>query len=585
MSEPVERRLSALLSADVAGYSQLIASDEVGTVRTLTAYREEMAVLANQHKGRVVDSPGDNVLMEFPSATDAVEAAVEMQRVIGERNRSLEADRRLEFRMGVHLGEVLVEGDRIYGDGVNIAARIEGLADPGGVSVSEIIRSQVVNKVDADFIDQGEHELKNIDAPVRVWALGIEKAGKASMASDRPDTDTNAAWIAVLPFENLGGNEEDDYFADGLTEDVITALSAFRTLRVIARTASFNYKETTASIPKIASQLGVRFVLEGSVRRAGSRLRVTAQLIEAADLHHIWADRYDAEIEDIFDIQDRITEGIVVAIDPAIRTAESVRLGRLRPENVDAWGHVQRGWTEFYVYKPESNREARSHFTEAVRLDPNYAQAHSGLALTHAFDAFLLWVDDPNRSLELAHESAKMGSQLDPTDAMGWAALGFVSWRLGRLERAAQLTDKAIELNPSLAISYAVAAAAHTYGGDPEKGVAMSDRLLALAPNDPSATWFWGGRAIANFLASNPEAAIDDARAAIRTRFGYLFGRALVAASLVDLGRLDEAKAEMEAILDIAPDFDSHRFDGYTFRFEKDRQHLIENLKTAGMES
>ncbi|MDX1469077.1 MAG: tetratricopeptide repeat protein [Acidimicrobiia bacterium] len=582
MPESVERRLSALVSADVAGYSKLMAQDEVGTVRTLTAYREEMGVLTKQHGGRVVDSPGDNILMEFPSATDAVEAAIEMQRVIAARNESLPDERRLRFRMGLHLGEVLVEDDRIYGDGVNIAARIEAVAAPGGVAMSDSVYSQVVNKVDAEYRDMGDYELKNIDRSIRIHQLEVQGTDRQTPPT-KPEADRNAAWIVVLPFENLGGDPSDDFLADGLTEDIITLLSAFRSLRVIARTASFQYKGSRSPIPQIADELGVRFVLEGSVRRAGERIRVTAQLIEAEDQHHIWADKYEADVAEIFNVQDRITEGIVAAIDPAIRTAETLRASRMRPENIDAWGHVQRGWSAGNRYRREAVEEAKSHFRRALEIDPDYADAHTGLATCHVLDAFLLWTDDPAASLDLAYQEAKRATELDPRDAYALAVLAFVNTRMGRLGTAAELGERAIELNPSHALANAFAGNAHVYNGDPERGAELFDRAFALAPRDPAANWFLGGRGLARFLAGEPELALEDARAAIKVRYGYLFGRALIAASLIDMGRAEEAEAQMAEILEMWPDFDSHRFDGYHFRKPEHRSHFIDNLLTAGM--
>ncbi len=581
MSQPVERRLSALVSADVVGYSQLIAANEIGTVRTLTAYREEIGVLASQHNGRVVDSPGDNILIEFPSATEAVEAAIAIQRVIAARNVALPEGRRLEFRIGVHMGEVLVEGGRIYGNGVNVAARIESVADPGGVSMSETVFTQVVNKVDVDFMELGDYELKNIDRPVRLYSVIL--GSKPAAPPEKPESDRNAAWIAVLPFDNLSGDPSDDYFADGLTEDIITALSAYRTLRVVSRTASFQYKESSASIPDIASELGVRFVLEGSVRRAGDRMRVVAQLIEAADQHHIWAERYDAAIDDLFDVQDRLTEGIVTAIDPAIRISEVERRARVRPENLDAWGLAQRGWTELWKYRPEANKLAREYFEKALELDTRYANARAGLASSHLLDAFLLWSGDPPASLDLAYREAKKAIDLDPRDAMAYGTLALVNTRLGRLQAGVEAGERAIELNPSHALANSIAGNAHMYNGDPERAIGLFDRAFALAPRDPGANWFVGGRSLAKFLAGDPESALEDARAAVKIRYGYQFGRALIVATLIDLGRTDEAGAAMAEILELWPDFDSHRFDGYHFANPEHRAHLIDNLLAAGM--
>ncbi len=286
-SGPVERKLVAIVSADVAGYSRLISLDEVATVRTLTSYRETMSELVVQHRGRVVDNPGDNALIEFPSATDAVRCAIEIQGAITERNQDVPADRRMEFRIGVHLGEVMAEGDRIYEEGVNVAARLEAMAPVGGVCVSKTIRDQVVSKIDATFTDLGEQTLKHISEPVHAYRIDMDTDTPTHVPPVESTDDARAAWIAVLPFDNLSEDPDQDYFADGIAEDVITRLSAFRSLRVIARTSSLRYRGTDAGIPDIAEELGVRFVLEGSVRRVGDRVRVTAQLIEAADQHHV----------------------------------------------------------------------------------------------------------------------------------------------------------------------------------------------------------------------------------------------------------------------------------------------------------
>ncbi|MBW1686872.1 MAG: adenylate/guanylate cyclase domain-containing protein, partial [Deltaproteobacteria bacterium] len=383
-SDGIERRLAAILCVDAVGYSRLMAEDEVATVRTLEAYREEMAALVRQHHGRVVDSPGDNLLAEFPSATEAVGCAVELQRVFEARNRARPAERRMAFRMGVHLGEVMAEGERIYGDGVNIAARLEGLAEPGGICISGAVHEQVESKLEAGFQDLGQQSLKNIPKPVRafrvdtgseagtpqsvprsgrrallaagvllllvvaglqVWRLERGRSGAPEAAApEAPLSDeeltvpgfSGAPAIAVLAFDNLSGDPEQEYFADGIAEDLITRLSGWRWFPVIARNSSFTYKGQAVDVKQVSRELGVRYLVEGSVRKWGDRVRISAQLIDATSGHHLWAETYDRELRDIFALQDEITLAVVSAIRPELHRAERGRTLRKRPQNLDA---------------------------------------------------------------------------------------------------------------------------------------------------------------------------------------------------------------------------------------------------------
>lgn len=584
-SEPVHRRLAAIVSADVVGYSRLMAADEVGTVRTLTAYRDVMTGIVESHRGRVVDSPGDNMLLEFASATDAVEAVLAMQAAIGERSSGLADERGMVFRMGVHLGEVMVEGERIYGDGVNVAARIEAMAEPGGICVSKTVRDQVANKVEAVFTDLGEHNLKNIPEPVHTYQVGESEWSPAGTAGPAVSTDhARVAWIAVLPFDNLGGDPDQDYFAAGIAEDVITGLAAFRSLRVIARTSSFRYKDSDKSIPEIAEELGVRFVLEGSVRRGGDRVRVSAQLIEAPNRHHIWAERYDADLTGIFEVQDQITQGIVVAIDPAIRTAETDRALRTRPDSLQAWDHVQRGWFEHFRYKKAANEEARRQFQKAIDLDPRYAQAHAGLSWAHALDVWVRWSDDEPRSQRIAYEEAQTAITLDPRDAICHLSLALASYTMGRLETLRKTADEALSLNPSLAAAHMMAAVGRVHGDDPEAGIHFLNQAIELSPRDPLIFFFYGARAIGHFVLRDHDRAIEDARTAFGIRYGYLMGRVILTSCLVELGQIGQAREELATIFEIAPGFTSDRLNLYAFDDPADKQRIIDALHVAGLE-
>ena len=347
--EATERKLAAVLSADVVGYSRLMAEDEAATIRTLTDYREEISVLVRQHRGRVVDAPGDNLLAEFPSALDAVSCATEIQRVVAARNVALPAERRMQFRVGVHLGDVAIEGDRIYGEGVNIAARLEGLAEPDGICISGTVHEQVRNRLDLAYEDLGEKSVKNIREPLRVYGIRLlsEPTAPPEALSGMDELTvpgfSGRPAIAVLPLENMSGDPEQEYFADGIAEDLITRLSVWREFPVIARNSSFTYKGKAVDVKQVSQELGVRYVVEGSVRKAGERVRVSAQLIDATTGAHVWAERYDRELQDIFAVQDEITQGIVASMSRELSRFEMERVLRHEPKSLDVYDCLQRG--------------------------------------------------------------------------------------------------------------------------------------------------------------------------------------------------------------------------------------------------
>jgi adenylate cyclase len=546
--DAVERKLAAILSADGVGYSRLMAQDEVATVQTLTAYREVTATLLQQHRGRVVDSPGDNLLAEFPSALDAVQAALEIQRVIQARNTAVPANRRMEFRIGVNLGDVMVEGERIYGDGVNIAARLEGLAEAGGVCISATVHEQVRRKLDVGYEDLGEQVVKNIPEPVRVYRVRLKPEGAAATEA-LPGMDeltvpgfSGRPAIAVLPFDNLSGDPEQEYFTDGIAEDLITRLSDWRWFPVIARNSSFVYKGQAVDVRKVSRELGVRYVVEGSVRKSGDRIRVTAQLIDATTGHHVWAERYDRELRDIFVLQDEITEAIVASMNPELRQFETERVARRDPQSLDAWDCAQRGWWQMFQPGGGRNAKARSLYEQAIELDPRSVWAYYGLAMTHYNDVIDLTTDSRDRSITEMVRAARRCVELDDKDPLGHVALGAAYSLTGQRHEMIAALQLAIELNPSLSTAYYWLGVLLAWGGRSDEAIENLDKAMRLNPKDPMVWITFHGVAMAHFAAERYEEAVDWAERSLHRRPKGGVAATILAASLAHLGRVEEAR-------------------------------------------
>ena len=444
-----DQRLAAILAADVVGYSRLMEADERATVATLDACRAVFKERVAGHGGRVVDTAGDSVLAAFPSAIGAVEAAVAIQEALRGRNEALPEQERMRFRIGVNLGDVIEKKDgSIYGSGVNVAARLEGLAEPGSVMISEDVHRQVMGKLARDFEHAGSHAVKNVAEPVTAYRLTIENIGVAQASKQERLALPDKPSIAVLPFDNMSGNAEQEYFSDGISEDIITGLSQFRALFVIARNSTFVYKGSGVDVRQVAGELGVRYVLEGSVRKASNRVRITAQLIDAASGGHIWAERYDRELDDIFALQDEITERVVSAISPAVLDAEMQRALRRRPDSLAAHDWLLRGLWHLQKYKKPDNAEAQTLFRKAIEIDANFAQAHAWLANSLWRDVWLNWSTAPDESLQAAYDSAKRAVALDDRDEFGHVWLSYVCVYLGRHDAALAAARRAVELNP-----------------------------------------------------------------------------------------------------------------------------------------
>ena len=422
----MERRLAAILAADVVGYTRLMGEDEAGTLQRLKDLRAQILdPLIAEHHGRLVKLMGDGSLIEFASAVDAVSCAVAWQDATGDGAGEESANDQLQFRIGINLGDVMIDGDDLYGDGVNIASRLEALAEPGGICLSAKVYEEVRTKLDHVFDDLGMQEIKNVADPIRVYRI-ITGSGPAKPASqsEPKTTPREKPSIAVLPFDNMSGDPEQEFFADGITEDLITALSKIRWFFVIARNSTFSYKGQAVEVTQAAKELGVRYVLEGSVRRAGNRVRITAQLVDATTGHHVWAERYDRNIEDIFALQDEMTLTIVGAVEPELSAAERERALAKPPENLDAWETYQRGLWNMWRFQKESNAEAPGLLRRAHELDPNFATAYAHEAYAHYLNVIMGWAEDQDATLARGLEAAETALSIDDKDAIAWFAQG-----------------------------------------------------------------------------------------------------------------------------------------------------------------
>ena len=469
--DKVIRKLRAILSADVKGYSLLMADDEVHTIQTLKAYRQIMFDLIIQHSGRVIDSPGDNLLAEFGSAVDALECAVYIQKRLKKENARFVDDKRLEFRIGVNIGDVIQDGDRIYGSGVNVAARIEGLADPGGICISRNTYDQVKDKLQIGFEYLGEHEVKNIKEPVRLYKVLLDSDPPATLI-DEPLELPDKPSIAVLPFVNMSGDPSQEYFSDGITEDLITDLSKVSELFVIARNSAFTFKNKTVKVQDVGKELRVRFILEGSIRKVGNRVRINAQLIDAISGGHLWAERYDRDLVDIFDLQDEVTQKIVAALTLNLTKSEEKQLAHRSTENLKAYDCVLRGMKEYWKYTKEGNSQAQVLFQKAIELDPYYAKAYSwlGLSLLHSWTQ--AWNKEP-QILDRAYQIAKQALTLNDSLSEAHRILGDIYLFQKEHAKAVSEFKEAISLNPNYADALAGLADVFNWAGKPEDAISL----------------------------------------------------------------------------------------------------------------
>ena len=624
-AQDFKRKLTAILSADVKGYSRLMGEDDEATVRTITAYREIITDVVQKYRGRVVDSPGDNILAEFASVIDAVSSGVAIQQELKTKNADLPEERKMEFRIGVNLGDVIHEDERIYGDGVNVAARVESLADPGGVCVSGTVFDQIESKLPLGYEFLGEQSVKNISKPVRIYkaltdpeAVGkvigeqrvaprrgqrvalavvtllllivgglliwrtafppVQVASVEKMAFPLPDKPS----IAVLPFDNLSGDPEQEYFSDGLTEEIISSLSRVPKLFVIARNSTFTYKGKPVKVQQVSEELGVRYILEGSVRKGGNKIRITAQLIDALNGHHLWAEQYDRNLDDIFAVQDEITIKIITAMQVKLTKGEEVKAASKGTSNLDAYLKCLQANEYIHRLNPESNALGKQLAEEAIALDPEYAWAYYAQARSHMVDVWLGTSKSPKDSIAKAIELVQKAIVLNDTYAEAHGLLGFLFSMTKQHDKAVTEAEKAVALNPNSALAHFYLGKTLTFAGRweeslPEYKIAI--RLNPIPPNNH--LWSLG---LSYAYTEQSEEAIKWCEKAVRQEPNDLLARMMMTVVYSLSGREEDARKEATEVLRLQPKFSLEKFEKkLTYKKKADCERFLDSLRKAGL--
>jgi len=578
--ERTKRKLTAIFSADVAGYSRLMGEDEVGTVQLLKEYRGIMNQFIQQHRGRVVDSPGDNLLAEFSSVVDATECTVEVQEKLNILNSDLPKNKRMEFRIGINLGDVIEDGTRIYGDGVNIAARVEGLAEGGGICLSGSVFDQIEGKIPLNYEYLGEQTVKNIKNPVRVYRINVKSEKIFTFESELKLPDKPS--IAVLPFDNMSGDPTKEYFSDGLTEEIITGLSKIPKLFVIARNSTFTYKGKPVKVQQVSRELGVKYVLEGSVRSAGERVRITAQLIDGMTGQHLWAERYDRQVKDIFAIQDDITMNIMIALQVKLTEGEHARLGPKSIKNLEAYIKALKANKHFFEFNKEGFILARQKYEEAIELEPDYAAAHGGLACTYIVPLWFGWEDSPEQALAKANEHTQRCLALDDTNAYAHAFLGALCLVQRQWDKAIAAGKRAVTLSPNSADILAMFAITLKSVGRVDEALSMIEKAIRLNPMPPE--WYLHELGTYYRLLGRYDEAIAILKKNLARGSHYLTSMINLTATYSMAGKLDQARAQAKEVLRIMPDFSAKQFmKGFPYKDQKIIDDFIENLCKAGL--
>jgi adenylate cyclase len=583
----LKHRLAAILAADVAGYARLMAANERQTVAQLDASRRTLRERIESHHGRVVDMAGDSVLAVFDTASGAVSAALAVQETLGQAAAPLPEDRRMRFRIGVHLGDVFEKADgTVYGDGVNIAARLQALAEPGGIAVSDAVQNAQRNRTEIAFEDLGEHEVKNIAHPVRGYRVRPGTAGAAPATAPRtratlalPDKPS----IAVLPFDNMSGDPEQGFFADGIVEAITATLSRIRSFFVIARNSAFLYKGKAIDVQQVGRELGVRYLLEGSVQKAGQRLRITVQLIDTASGAHVWADRVDGTLEDIFELQDKITERVAGALQPSIRLAEVERARRKRPQDLGAYDYTMRAMPLVWVLEKGASEEALALLAQALAIDPDYPLALSLAGWCYAQGSVYSWTDDIPGARRRALEHAERAADLGSDDPLILAILGAVHCFLRNIGTARVMLERAVALDPNAAWAWSRLGWVENYSDRPERAVEHFERALRLSPLDPMNFNNHVGMASAAEVAGRYDDAVALYRRALQERPHAEWIRRGIVSSLAGAGRLEEARAELGLLLATYPGLTVSKYKEAMVFSPATLERMGEHLRKAGL--
>lgn len=623
-TEPIERKLSAILHADVVGYSRLSSEDEVETHRQLRVCLEHILGVVERFGGKILNQAGDAILADFPTSVDAVGCGLRIQQELAEINNALPENRQMHFRIGINLGDVIVEGGEIYGNGVNIAARLQALAEPGEICISEAVYNAIGTKLPVEYEFHGEQNVKNISRPVRVWGVRLEAGEQPPTPSAQAVPKTHwkiplaataalvlafSAWLiwsertkqdehsealeravslvselpslAVLPFDNFSSAPDQEYFAKGMSEDLITDLSKISGLLVISRTSTFNYEGSKADIRDIAQDLGVRYVLEGSVRRAGDEVRINAQLIDADTGNHLWAERYDGKIDNIFDLQDQITDKIVSALALKLSSSEKEIISRAITENIEAYDYFLQGRDKFFLLSKAENPVAREFYEKAVELDPEFAEAWASLGWTHVFDFMNGWSSTPERSLELSMEKANRAISLDNTLPIAYFVRGLTHREMGHWSESLVDLEQAIKLDPNYANAHVLLATLLYYAGRPQEGLERMQKAIELNPHHPYNYPFHLGQAY--FILKRYDEAIAEFEQAISTNPASERVHVWLAAALANAGNTDDAEWEVDQVITSNPDFSLERFLlANPFKNPEDMELLVDGLHKSG---
>ena len=599
------RKLAAILAADVVGFSKKMGDNEDRTLHNLKACRAITDESIETYHGRVFGSAGDSVIAEFASPVDAIVAAVEFQRNLRDRNNEVAPEDQMQFRVGLNLGDVIVEGDNLYGDGVNVAARLEPLAEPGGICVSGKFHDEVRRKLDLGFVSSGPQEMKNIEEPVHTFMVEIDSSSKVleafavpapaeptpQAAPEPPATsEAKVPAIAVLPFTNMGGDPEQEYFADGITEDIITNLSLWRTFPVISRNSSFTFRGESHNLKQVAQELGARYIVEGSVRKGGNRVRITAQLIDAEEDHHLWSEKWDRTLEDIFDVQDEVSEAIARRVAPSVTGHEQNRLVRKRPENLSAWEEYLQGLRNFHErqrtdYEDDGLTQARKHFERAIEMEPSHSDAHAFLGLCSMWELVQRITKDPEQTLDEIMVHGRKAESLNHENPLALMSIAASYFFQGDHPTALDYAQRAVKFNPSYAFSLSMLSLAQVHSGDFQQGEESILNGIELSPADPDLNHFYGTLYFALLGQGRYDEALEAIDKALRQhKVGLMLG--FRAAVLGHLERGSEAKAALDRYLALRPNLKTR--DDYRSIFVPNSalaDPIIEGLVKAGWET